>query len=287
MYTGLRMDFKKLITISRPRFWMYELGTFFIGVFAAIQIFNFETLLPVAIFGLYFLFPANLLIYGINDVYDYETDLKNPKKFGYEQVLSKDVHNKILLIIALSTVPFVLYAFTVKISAALAFFAFLFFAVFYSSPPVRAKTKPFIDSFFSAGHYVATGVFGYFLAGGVTDWVPLAIAGMCWATAMHAYSAVPDIQADKAVRMKTIAILFGVKGTVLMCVGLYTASALISSFYVGWVSFVLLLPYLYLLWLSYGKASSALMPIYQKFPLLNASVGMILTLLVLLKSSFL
>jgi 4-hydroxybenzoate polyprenyltransferase len=281
------MNFTSLLTISRPRFWLYELGTFTIGVLAGIQLFDFATLLPVFIFGLYFLLPANLLIYGINDVFDYETDLKNPKKFGYEQVLGKELHKKTLIIIALTTLPFVLYSFTLGVTTIVAFFTFLFFAVFYSAPPIRAKTKPLIDSFFSAGHYVATGVFGFLLASGGAGWLPLAIAGMCWAIAMHAYSAVPDIKSDRAVGMKTIAILFGVKGTVLLCGLLYTASAIISSFYIGWISYVLLLPYLYLLGISYGKTSSSLMPIYKKFPLLNAGVGMILTILVLLQSSFL
>jgi len=281
------MPFSQLISISRPRFWLYELGTFLIGVFAGLTFLSSEILVPVIVFAFYFLFPANLLIYGINDVFDYETDLKNPKKFGYEQVLDKNVHLKTLLLIALSSVPFALYALTLGLATAGAFLAFLLFAIFYSAPPVRAKTKPFIDSFFSAGHYVATGVFGYLLVGGGSDWLLLAVAGMCWATAMHAYSAVPDIKADRAVGMKTIAILFGVKGTVLLCAILYTTSAVISFFFIGWVSFLLLLPYWYLLYLSYNKSSGSLMPIYKKFPYLNAGVGMILTIIVLLQSPLL
>ena len=276
------MNFKRLITISRPRFWLYEFGTYAIGVLAGLAILDTETLIPVAIFALYFLLPANVLIYGVNDVYDYETDLKNPKKFGYEQVLEPLHHKKLLTVVVLSSLPFALYALTLSLGAALAFFTFLFFAVFYSAPPLRAKTKPFFDSLFSAGHYVATGVFGYLLVGGGSEWVLLALAGMCWAMAMHAYSAVPDISADQAVGMKTIAIIFGPKGTIIICALLYTIAASIGAHYLGFVSLLLLLPYLYLLRLSYGQPSDALMSIYKKFPLVNATVGMILTLLVLL-----
>lgn len=34
----------------------------------------------IAIFALYFVIAANIWIYGINDIYDYETDKLNPKK---------------------------------------------------------------------------------------------------------------------------------------------------------------------------------------------------------------
>lgn len=45
----------------------------------------------------------------------------------------------------------------------IAFLAFLFFAGQYSAKPIRAKGRPGRDSFFSAGHYIATAAFGFFL----------------------------------------------------------------------------------------------------------------------------
>ena len=36
---------------------------------------------------LFFLIPYNLLMYGINDVFDYESDLRNPRKGGVEGAL--------------------------------------------------------------------------------------------------------------------------------------------------------------------------------------------------------
>lgn len=74
---------------------------------------------------------------------------------------------------------------------------FLFFSGFYSALPIRAKTIPLVDSVFSAGHYVATAVFAYVLISGVQIDRQLVIAGMAWAMAMHAYSALPDIQPDQ------------------------------------------------------------------------------------------
>jgi 4-hydroxybenzoate polyprenyltransferase len=35
----------------------------------------------------FFLIPYNLLMYGVNDVFDYESDLRNPRKGGIEGAL--------------------------------------------------------------------------------------------------------------------------------------------------------------------------------------------------------
>ena len=91
------MKLSRVIRISRPRFWIYELGPYMIGVLGAIlthqeimqnpaidgltvgQLFMKHAVI-IGIFALYFLIPANIRIYGINDIYDYETDKLNPKK---------------------------------------------------------------------------------------------------------------------------------------------------------------------------------------------------------------
>ena len=40
-------------------------------------------------FVVYFLIPANILIYGINDIFDYDTDKLNPKKGTYEAFIDE------------------------------------------------------------------------------------------------------------------------------------------------------------------------------------------------------
>jgi lycopene elongase/hydratase (dihydrobisanhydrobacterioruberin-forming) len=78
------MRLSRVIRISRPRFWIYELGPYMVGVLGGLiansYIGAYFHILLVIIFGLYFLIPANIWIYGINDIYDYETDKLNPKK---------------------------------------------------------------------------------------------------------------------------------------------------------------------------------------------------------------
>jgi 4-hydroxybenzoate polyprenyltransferase len=271
----------RAFTLSRPRFWLYELGTFALGVIMALSIYHDTNWWLVGFFALYFLFPANLLIYGINDVYDYETDLRNPKKQGYEDVLAPALHTPVLRLVLWTSVPFVLVALVLSKAALLAFMAFLFFAIYYSMPPVRAKARPVFDSLFSAGHYVATGVFGYFVAGASGDVLLPVVAGMLWAMAMHAYSAVPDIKADSEAGVPTIATFLGARRTIMVCLLAYAAAGLIGYLYLDWWALLLSLPYLVLMVRSLWCDEVALLRLYTYFPYLNALVGMVIFLLIL------
>ena len=156
--------------------------------------------------------------------------------------------------------------------------SFWFFAIFYSAPPIRAKAKPFVDSFFSAGHYVATGVFGYFLLvpNENVPWLAI-IAAMSWSVAMHVYSAVPDIAADSGAGLKTTATHLGFQRAIWYCMLLYTLAAILASSLIGPLILFLLVPYIALLLLSLNASAEKLLVLYSYFPYLNALVGMILT----------
>ena len=151
------MNVSRLLRLSRPRFWLYEAGTFAVGAAAAIAQggASWDWMLPV--WFLYFLIPANVLIYGVNDVFDYETDRRNPKKAGYEGLLEPQDHRAVLWSGALGTLIFLPALLWAPAFALVPFAVFLFCATFYSAPPVRAKARPLLDMTFSAGHYVATG----------------------------------------------------------------------------------------------------------------------------------
>ena len=57
---------------------------------------------------LFFLIPYNLLMYGINDVCDYESDMRNPRKGGVEgAVTPRKYHRLIVWSAVLTCLPFV------------------------------------------------------------------------------------------------------------------------------------------------------------------------------------
>ena len=89
-----------IVNISRPRFWIYLFGSYLLGVVAgassSADFVRFDSIL----FGLYFLLPANLLVYGVNDIFDFETDRLNPKKAGYEILVQPEMYRSLWIWIA-------------------------------------------------------------------------------------------------------------------------------------------------------------------------------------------
>src|SRR5690554_8074008 len=93
---------RELLVSSRPLSWI---NTAF--PFAAAYLTTTRELDLIVIVGaVFFLIPYNVAMYGINDVFDYESDLRNPRKGGIEgALLPPELHRTVLWISALSTVP--------------------------------------------------------------------------------------------------------------------------------------------------------------------------------------
>ncbi|MFN0139041.1 MAG: prenyltransferase [Pyrinomonadaceae bacterium] len=265
-----------LLKVSRPRFWFYVFGPYIVGLAAganaAADLANWQSVL----FATYFVFPANLLIYGINDIFDYETDKRNEKKSGYETLVTPERRKTLVFWILATNLPFIVAA-IIFASTALPWLAgFIFFSVFYSAPPIRAKTKPFLDSAFNV-LYVMPGLFAYSLVSGEFPPLMVVIAGACWTAAMHAYSAIPDIDADKQAGLKTIATVCGPLLTLAICAGLYAMSAILSAEYLGFVSISLGFAYVFLMLASVVSFKNGnLFRLYRAFPLINVVAGFVI-----------
>lgn len=282
---------QRILKISRPRFWIYEIGPYIVGIVAAAQTSHFIWLAPaILVFFAFFAYPANIYIYGINDAFDYETDKLNPKKVSYESLVLPSERKSLFSHIAIVVLPFLIYAFfNLSQGALIALLAFFFFAGFYSATPIRAKARPILDSIFSAGHYVATGVFSYLMVISLLDksfsiqtLIICTIAGMSWAISMHAYSAVPDIKADRDANLETIATKLEKKKTIYLCAFLYLLSAVLTFPYLGFVSLLLGLVYLYFMFISIKTTDEELFKVYTYFPIINTLSGMIVFFTILL-----
>ena len=59
-------NYIKLIATSRPRFWLYLAGPALVGAAYGIDAIYELMRIEVALILLYFLIPANFLVYGIN-----------------------------------------------------------------------------------------------------------------------------------------------------------------------------------------------------------------------------
>jgi 4-hydroxybenzoate polyprenyltransferase len=229
------------------------------------------------VWAVYFTLPANLLIYGVNDIFDYQTDLLNEKKHGYETLATPADRQKLWTAIAAANIPFLIILIptaSIRPWSVLAILGFVFFGIFYSAPPIRAKARPYLDSLFNI-LYLFPGLFGFLLLNhpSAIDWRLLAAASL-WCMAMHAYSAVPDIKADQGANLRTIATSLGKNRTLWFCTFLYAGSVLLSAHVIGWLGYVLGTIYLILMGLSIRTTTDQqLFGYYKLFPWINTASG--------------
>lgn len=167
---------------------------------------------------LFFLLPYNLLMYGLNDVWDYESDVRNPRKGGIEGVvLARRWHRVTVAAAVLSVLPFLVWFLLVGTAASTAVLAVSVFAVVaYSAPGLRFKERPVLDSATSSTHFVSPAVLGLTLAGGTLTVQVVAALGafFLWGMASQAFGAVQDVTADRAAGIGSIATWLGAARTV-------------------------------------------------------------------------
>jgi 4-hydroxybenzoate polyprenyltransferase len=242
---------KKLFWVSRPISWINTAFPFAATYFLATSKIDLTLVLGT----LFFLIPYNLLMYGINDVFDYESDLRNPRKGGIEGAVSeKRWHPLILWASTLSCVPFVFYLVVVGNGLSDFFLVlFLFTVVAYSAKGLRFKEKPFLDSLTSASHFVGPMIYGLALAGAsLTDTAPLLlILGFTlWGIASHAFGAVQDVKADREAQISSIATVIGARATTRFAFACYAAAGALvaASGYPAAFAAVAAVPYLAILW---------------------------------------
>lgn len=229
----VRAGVRQLVGASRPVSWIntaFPFAAVYILVTGRVDV-------PLVLGTLYFLIPYNLLMYGVNDVFDYESDLRNPRKGGVEGVvLGKRWHRPTLWAAALTNVPFLVYLVAVGSPASTLVLAVSVFAVVaYSAPGLRFKERPVLDSATSSTHFVSPAVFGLVLAGGRPTTAVLATLGafFLWGMASQAFGAVQDIGADRAAGIASIGTWLGAARTVRSAMVGYAAAAVLM-FGAGW-----------------------------------------------------
>jgi len=241
---------RTLFVSSRPVSWINTAYPF-----AAAYLLTTREIDATLVIGtLFFLVPYNLAMYGINDVFDYESDLRNPRKGGaHGAILDRRMHRITLWAAALSCLPFVVYLVAVGDPLSwLVLAASLFFVVFYSAPPLRLKERPFADSLTSSIHFFSPAVYALVLAQAVWTWQlgAIILAFALWGIASHAFGAVQDVEADRAADISSIATARGARWTVRFALVCYALAgvAMLPTMWPGPLAALLVLPYLIVVW---------------------------------------
>jgi len=216
---------RRLIEVSRPVLWVNTIGTTVIGMWLAGELWTWS-IVPIL---LWVSFPFNLLIYGINDIYDQDTDSDNDRKGGYGGAKIKPHETKMIGwgVIATNIPFFVYFAITLPPAAVAWMAAYALFFWQYSATPLRLKGRPILDSVSNAD-YAFPLVFVP-LALGVSPVWAAALGLMAWSLAKHVYDAIQDIDEDAAAGIITTAVKFGIKGSLLWSGGWWIVATVLFA----------------------------------------------------------
>jgi len=215
---------RRIILVSRPVSWLNTAYPFAAGYLVA-----GGDVTPTLIIGtLFFLIPYNLLMYGINDVFDYESDIRNPRKGGIEGMREERALHPLIVKASIGgTIPFMLYLLLVgSFTSKIVLIVLMFFVVAYSVRGLRFKEIPVLDSVTSSIHFVGPLVYALSLISFSPAARPIVIAFFAWGMASHAFGAVQDIIPDRQGGLQSIATFFGARKTVWFCIALYSTAVI-------------------------------------------------------------
>jgi len=247
------MKLSLLIKISRPLGWIVGPIVFLIGFFYVGKSLSVLPVVQILLLS----FPYCLFLYGINDIYDYESDRLNPRKNVVEGVkLEKKNHSFVkkasLFMVILLVISSLL---TLNITNIFGMFLLLFFSYFYSAPPLRLKEKPPLDSFSNGIFYFfAPFLLGFSFYGTLFDvsskiyLITLCVVGI------HSFSTIMDYSVDKKVGDKTFAVVFGKRNAAFFAFFVFVIAILfagIQTFFISaYLVFCALLFFIYLIYPS-------------------------------------
>ena len=264
-----------LFWLSRPRFWLYQGGPVVVAVtYAADGVGELFSPLAVALF-LYFTLPANVFLYGVNDIFDRDVDEHNPKKDEGREVSYRG-DSVVVGVIVASGLLGAAFLPVLPTLGVVALLAWAVLSVEYSAPPLRFKTTPFLDSL-SNGLYVLPGVVAYAAIEGVAPPASAVAGAWLWTMGMHTFSAIPDIEPDREAGIETTATYLGDELTYYYCVMCWLTAAFVFT-YTHWAFGALLLVYPGLVFgiLAVGVDIDEA---YWWYPAINSLVGMVFTML--------
>ncbi|GAA1217922.1 prenyltransferase [Microbacterium maritypicum] len=280
-------DIAQIVLSSRPISWINTAFPFA----AAYLLSTREIDLTLVIGTLYFLIPYNLAMYGINDVFDYASDLANPRKGGIEgALLAPRMHRTTIWAAAVTNIPFLVYLVIVGNPASWLWLAVSVFAVIaYSAPVLRFKERPFLDSITSSTHFVSPAIVGLALAGApaTAATVITLSAFFLWGMAAHAFGAVQDIGPDREAGISSIATVIGARATVRLSLSLWViaGAAMLLTPWPGPLAAALALPYVVNAarwWNVTDETSGSTNRAWRRFIALNYFAGFLATMILIL-----
>ena len=219
----MHLQMRQIIRVARPGFWATQIWFYMLPLGGHDVLGHW----PFWIGAFYVTFPLSLLLYGWNDVVDYETDQLNLRKGTYlfGARCSKEELKRIPLVIGLVQLPFIaLFVWKIGI-------VFLFWVVAavivnaaYNVSLFALKSRPFFDLANQVG-YLLVFVLSSWL-NGVPQLPPGAfIFGGLFAMHSHLLGQLMDYDPDRKAGRRTTAVVIGVIPSKWLLAGILSAEA--------------------------------------------------------------
>ncbi len=217
------LPLRRQLTVSRPALWINTIGTLVTGVWLTGRLYTLDP--GLLLLAVYLTLPFNLLIYGLNDLWDREEDARSSRKGGWQGARLAEAEAAPLLRVTLAWNLPALTALALilppRATAVLALAAALFAA--YSLPPLRLKARPVLDGLSNVAYALPLALPALAL-GTPVPWLPL-LALMAYSVGKHAFDAAQDIPADRHAGTATVATTLGVRGTATYALAWFAVAA--------------------------------------------------------------
>jgi 4-hydroxybenzoate polyprenyltransferase len=213
-----------LVRVSRPLGWVVAPLVFVIGLYYSGANPSLTSLIQIVLLS----FPFSIIFYGINDIYDYDSDKLNPRK----TILEFKEENRSLIKRASVFVSICLLAssiLTLDLSNVTGMFLLLAVSYLYSAPPVRLKERPPFDSISNGVLFFLAFSLGYSFGGDIWD-IPLKIYFVAFCVmGIHSFGTVMDYRVDKKAGQKTLAVVFGKRAASIFSFAAFVSALLFAD----------------------------------------------------------
>jgi len=218
-----------LIQVSRPIMWPVLPLVYCLGMQAAHVAPNAVAIAQIVLLT----FPMNLIGCGLNDIYDYESDLRSSRRRTIWGAVIRPEDRTFVWEACIAMMPVVVFGgcisrnwdnFVTTVSLVLV-------AWLYSVPPMRLKERPPLDSLANGiGYFYLPFAMGYSLGADIRTiptryyFLTLCVCGV------HALATALDYEADRAAGHRTIAVVAGRRAAAALAFAAFLSTWLLVDF---------------------------------------------------------
>ena len=221
----MRAELVFLLQASRPGLWLTAVW-FYMLPLGQRDVFH-----PAAFWlgAFYVSFPMGLLLYGWNDIVDYETDRLNPRKgtFLFGARGTREQLRKLPARIVLVQLPFVIaFAWLAGVKTLLCLAGMTAAAAIYNWPRYGFKSRPPLEILNQAGYLFVFVLSSWLNNAPQLPWAAM-LFGAMFAMHSHVFGEVMDFEPDRAAGRRTTATVVGRVPAKLLIAGLLSLETVV------------------------------------------------------------